>query len=144
MQRNAILCGSAPLGFTQKKINEMRSFLISAAGGYWAEKEIMFFPNGVSGPLLSFVLERLKLQKTDYILLYICTESAAADTEKSVWLGGEEIRKEIFMDKELNLQVVFDSCRDFVQDDENEADNIQNGFFLTFGNIASERSGAGR
>ena len=48
MTRYAILCGSAPDGFTQKKINEMHDFLTSDAGGFWAEKDIVIFPNGVT------------------------------------------------------------------------------------------------
>ena len=119
LKRQAVLCGSAPLGFTQKKINEMHSFLTSAEGG-WQENEITIFPNGVSEPLLSFMLKRLKSQKTDYILLYICTESAVSVSEKSVWLGGEEIRRNVV---ESSLadgcgQVVFDSCREMVRDEE--------------------------
>ncbi len=95
MKHYAILCGSAPDGFTQKKINEMHNFLTSEAGGSWAEKEIMIFPNGVSEAMLSFVLERLKADKTEQILLYICTLSPVADDDKSVWLGGEEISRSV-------------------------------------------------
>lgn len=71
MNHYAILCCSAPDGFTQKKINEMHDFLISDAGGSWAEKEIVFFPNGVDDAMLAFVLDRLKADKTEQILLYI-------------------------------------------------------------------------
>ena len=71
MKRCAILCGSAPDGFTQKKINEMHDFLTSEAEGFWAEKEITIFPNGVDEAMLTFVLERLKADKTEQILLYI-------------------------------------------------------------------------
>ena len=95
MTRHAILCGSAPDGFTQKKINEMHDFLIGEAGGFWAEKEITIFPNGVDEAMLSFVLERLKADKTERILLYICTLSPVADGDGSVWLGGEEVRKSV-------------------------------------------------
>ena len=120
LTRHAVLCGSAPLGFTQKKINEMHSFLVSAEGGVWQEKEITVFPNGVSEALLSFTLERLKSQKTDYILLYICTESALSAGEKSVWLGGEEIRRSLVESALTDGigQVVFDSCREMVRDGE--------------------------
>ena len=48
------------------------------------------------------------------------------------------------MNKELNIQVVFDSCRDFIQDDASEAEDIQNGFFLSFESGAIEKSGVGR
>ncbi len=95
MKKHAILCGSAPDGFTQKKINEMHDFLTSEAGGSWAEKEITIFPNGVSEAMLSFMLERLKADKTAKIFLYVCTLSPVADEDKSVWLGGEEVRKSV-------------------------------------------------
>ena len=95
MTRHAILCGSAPDGFTQKKINEMYDFLASEAGGFWAEKEITIFPNGIAEEMLSFVLERLKADKTEQILLYICTLSPVADGDETVWLGGVEVRKSV-------------------------------------------------
>ncbi len=145
MKRHAILCGSAPDGFTQKKINKMHDFLTSEAGGLWAEKEIMIFPNGVTEAMLSFVLERLKADKTEQILLYICTLSPVAENENSVWLGGEEVRKSMIegvtstssatANPELvepvarrhkrsevtnGIQVVYDTCRDFVPDDETD------------------------
>lgn len=116
----AILCGSAPDGFTQKKINEMHDFLISSAGGLWAEKDILIFPNGVTETMLSFVLERLKADKTDQILLYICTMSPVAEEDKSVWLGGDEVRKSVIeaFCEDGHAQVVYDSCREFASDEE--------------------------
>ena len=121
MKHYAILCGSAPDGFTQKKINEMHDFLTSEAGGLWAEKEIVIFPNGVSEAMLSFVLERLKAEKTEQILLYICTLSPVADEDESVWLGGEEVRKSVASAISAtgnSIQVIYDVCRDFVSDEE--------------------------
>lgn len=113
LTRHAVLCGIAPRGFSQKKINEMHSFLTSAEGG-WQEKEITIFPNGVSEPLLSFTLERLKSEKTDYILLYICTESSVSSSEKSVWLGGEKIRRSVVESALANGrgQVIYDCSRE--------------------------------
>ena len=121
MTRHAILCGSAPDGFTQKKINEMHDFLTSEAGGSWVEKEIMIFPNGVDEAMLSFVLERLKADKTEQILLYICTLSLVADEDKSVWLGGEEVRKSVASADPANgnsIQVIYDCGRELVSDGE--------------------------
>ena len=120
MSHYAILCGSAPVGFTQKKINEMHDFLTSEVGGSWAEKEIMIFPNGVAEAMLSFVLERLKADKTEQILLYICTLSPVADEDKSVWLGGEEVRKSVIeaFCEDGHAQVIYDSCREFEGDEE--------------------------
>lgn len=122
MKKHAILCGSAPDGFTQKKINEMHDFLTSEAGGFWAEKEITIFPNGITEAMLSFVLERLKADKTEQILLYICTLSPVSESEKSVWLGGEEVRKsviETFCAAGCG-QVIYDCGREFVRDEEME------------------------
>lgn len=119
LKKYAILCGSAPDGFTQKKINEMHDFLTSGAGGLWAEKDIAIFPNGVDEPTLSFVLERLKADKTEQILLYICTLMPVADKEKSVWLGGYEVRKsgiESFC-ADGRGQVFYDSCREMVMEE---------------------------
>ncbi len=122
MKKHAILCGCAPDGFTQKKINEMHDFLISEAGGSWAEKEIMIFPNGVDEAMLSFVLERLRADKTEQILLYICALSPVADEDKSVWLGGEEVRKSVIEDFFADGcgQVVYDTCREMVREEEME------------------------
>ncbi len=122
MTRHAILCGCAPDGFTQKKINEMHDFLASESGGSWAEKEIMIFPNGVTEAMLSFVLERLKADRTEQILLYICTLSPVADDDESVWLGGEEVRKSVIVAfcADGCGQVVYDCGREFVREEEIE------------------------
>ena len=122
MTRHAILCGCAPDGFTQKKINEMHDFLTSEAGGSWAEKEIMIFPNGVTEAMLSFVLERLKADKTEQILLYICTLSPTADEDRSVWLGGEEVRKSVIGASAssatgIEAQVIYDCGREMVREE---------------------------
>lgn len=119
LKKYAILCGSAPDGFTQKKINEMHDFLTSDAGGSWAEKDIAIFPNGVDEPTLSFVLERLKADKTEQILLYICTLTPVADENKSVWIGGEEVRKtviEAFCADGCG-QVIYDCGREMVSEE---------------------------
>ena len=128
MKRHAIICGSAPDGFTQKKINEMHDFLTSEASGFWAEKEITTFPNGVDEAMLSFVLERLKADKTEQILLYICTLSPVADEDNSVWLGRDEVRKsviEAFCAGGCG-QVIYDCGREFLSEEE-----MESGFMLS-------------
>ena len=121
MKRCAILCGSAPNGFTQKKINEMHDFLTSEAGGLWAEKEITIFPNGVTEAMLSFMLERLKANKTEQILLYMCTLSPVADEDESVWLG-EEVRKSVIeaFCADGCGQVIYDYGRELMREEEME------------------------
>ena len=120
MTRHAILCGSAPNGFTQKKINSMHDFLTSDEGGLWQEKDITIFPNGVTEVMLTFVLNRLKSEKIEKILLYICTLSPVVDSAKSVWLGGEEIEKKAFQEilEGSNAQVIFDCDKELKSNDE--------------------------
>ena len=122
MKKHAILCGFAPDGFTQKKINEMHDFLTTEAGGFWAEKEITIFPNGVDEAMLSFMLERLKADKTEQILLYICTLSPVADEDKSVWIGEDEIHKSVIETfcADGCGQVIYDCEREFVMEEEKE------------------------
>ena len=119
MPRYAILCGSAPRGFTQKKINEMYDFLTSSSGGAWAEKEIVFFPNGVDDAMLAFVLERLKADKAEQIFLYICTMLPVAEEDKSVWIGGYEVRKSLIeaFGAEGRSQVIYDCGREFTRNE---------------------------
>lgn len=122
MSRYAILCGSAPRGFTQKKINEMYDFLTSSSGGAWAEKEIVFFPHGVDDAMLAFVLERLKADKAEQILLYICTLTPVADEDKSVWLGGYEVRRSVIESfcADGRAQVIYDCGRELERNEEIE------------------------
>ncbi len=130
MTRSAIICGSAPDGFTQKKINEMHDFLTSEAGGSWAEEEITIFPNGVSEAMLSFMIERLKADKTAKLFLYICTLSPVADKDKSVWLGGEEVQNSVIENcrnsDEIDLQVVYNFDRELVSDKEDLTSSGEN------------------
>ena len=122
LKKHAVLCGSAPDGFTQKKINEMHDFLTSEAGDFWAEKDIVIFPNGVSESMLAFVFERLEAEKTEQILLYVCTLSPVVDSDKSVWLGGEEIRKSLIeaFCEDGHGQVIYDCGGEMVRDEEME------------------------
>lgn len=163
MPKYAVLCGSAPDGFSQKKLNEMKDFLVSKEGGSWAKGGIVSFPNGVSEKTLETVLENIKtqaenarLEKSGYenlgnalsiphdekvsaglhesskmkIFLYICTLSPVSESEKSVWLGGEEIRKSMIEDfvscGEIEAQVVYDWGREVVRVEEmkNESASI--------------------
>lgn len=120
MEKYAVLCGSAPAGFRQRKIEEMHRFLLSASGGSWAEQEIMIFPNGVTEEMLLFALRRLKKDKKEHIFLYICTNSPVKDSDKSVWLGGDKIGKDIFQEFLADgiVQVIFEWGKEIVSEEE--------------------------
>ena len=152
LPKYAVLCGSAPDGFSQKKLNEMKDFLASKEGGSWTKGGIVSFPNGVSEKTLKTVLENIKMQtenarleKLGYenlgsalslprdedvsaglcesskvkIFLYICALSPVAESDKSVWLGGEEVRKSVIEDfgnyGGIETQVIYDSDREFIK-----------------------------
>ena len=171
MIKFALLFGSAPAGFCQKKLIEMKKSLASKNGGSWGEGGIVSFPNGASEGTLKIVFENIKTQaenlrdeKSGYkklknalslpcnkdiseeffenckikIFLYICTLSPVEESEKSVWLGGEEVKKSVIDDfiefpraldvtcqDEIgafnDIQVIYDSDREFVRE-EDEAD----------------------
>ncbi len=61
---------------------------------------------------------RTKLNK----FFYICTLSPVSESEKSVWLGDEEVRKSVIETfcADGRGQVIYDSDREFVSDEEIE------------------------
>ena len=128
MIRYAILCGSAPGDFRQKKLIEMQEFLTSAVGGALPERNVCMFPNGVNELLLEYglnnILEGNAGDETNEILLYICTESPISDSDESIFLGGEEIRRDVISYYAnlaekcgIGFQVIFDSDTEFVSEE---------------------------
>lgn len=113
--RLALLIGSAPKGKVQTKVNEMVDFLITDAGGSWEQRDIMLIPNGTDEESIDQIQAFYGTEKMFY---YICTETPVAEWEKTVWVGGNEIPKSIFEPIERHgikdVQVIYDSCRDFV------------------------------
>ncbi|MBR1721996.1 MAG: hypothetical protein IJ727_05880 [Treponema sp.] len=56
MSKYAILCGSAPKGFRQRKVEDKYDFLMSIAGGKCQPGSIVAFPSGVSELFLEGLL----------------------------------------------------------------------------------------
>ena len=135
MSKYALLCGSAPDGKIQKKIDSMYDSLLSENGGRYEENEIMIFPNGIDEASLVYVMNSLRMGGIEQVLLYICTVTPVENSERTVWLGGNEIRKVIFEKpaklaefvlkntpsseiRKHSVQVVYDSDREFVDGSE--------------------------
>lgn len=86
-----------------------------------ADDSIVTFENGIS----EMVMDNLFNQKPNQILLYnICTLQPVLEDEKSIWLGGEEIRCEeicnyqtLVAECEIDMQVVMDSGRELVKEE---------------------------
>lgn len=107
MSRYAVLCGSAPKGFCQKKLDDTLNFLESEAGGSLKRRCIASFPDGITELSLESVLNDLIDKEADEVSLYFFAMdesdlSALSEYEavgfgkfEVVKIGGEEIRKEI-------------------------------------------------
>lgn len=113
--RLAILIGSAQKGKIQTKVNDMVNFLISDAGGAWAEEDIMILPYGYAPKELDELIAFHAVPKMFY---YLCPITPTADNEKLVWLGTYEIEKSTFAKNEKfgieDVQMIYDSCREFM------------------------------
>ena len=119
MPKYAVLCGSAPEGYRQKKLVDMYDFLTSGEGGSYESGSVIVFPNGVNELLLESVLnsvldeasesdsagESTAEEYTGEVLLYFCaqteadlcaelSDSACAGVEV-VRLGSNEVRKDV-------------------------------------------------
>lgn len=121
MKKYAILLGSAPEDFRQKKLEGMFDFLDSKRN---KGDSIVTFANGISELMLEIVMENSIRQNPDSILLYICTLHPISDDEKSVWLGGEEIRHDVISHYQMiaaecgiDFQVIFDSDSELVSEE---------------------------
>ena len=123
MTRYAILLGSAPKDFRQKKIEDMFDFL--EAVNPENRSGIVTFPNGISEIMLELVLENSLKQNPDGIFLYVCTRTPVSDGGKSVWLGGDEIRRSVIehyktlsLELGVDFQVVLDWDSETVSEEE--------------------------
>lgn len=74
----------------------MYESLLEENGGLYSENEIMIFPNGIDELNIAYFMNSLRAGRITEILLYFCPVSPVLDFEKTVWLGGNEIRKSIF------------------------------------------------
>ena len=93
MTKCAILCGSAPENFRQKRLAAKYDSLVDESG--YEPGGIVMFPNGVHELLLESALNGALEEASDEVLLYLCTESPPAQNAEVVRLGTEEIRRDV-------------------------------------------------
>ena len=81
MTRCAVLCGSAPKNYFQKKLVDMHDFLTSDGGDPIPERNVIVFPNGVHELLLESVLngvfDSAAEEDDGEVLLYFCANTEA-------------------------------------------------------------------
>ena len=113
----------------------MHDFLAGREGGGVPEGNIVIFPNGVHELMLEAALNNVLDEAAEHaedggteeagVTLYFCTETPVADHEDTLWLGGNEIRKEVVayyaeLAKKLGIgfQAVYDSDRELASEDD--------------------------
>lgn len=134
----AILCGSAPEGFRQKKLEDMYDFLINPEGKKYKPENIIAFSSGITELYLEGLLNELFDRASDYenseVFLYLCAEKepdlhaevsgCSVSGIEVVKLGHEEVRKEVIsyyqklaemMEIIFRVEYVFDN--DFVSEE---------------------------
>ena len=104
-----VLCGSAPEGQRQKKLERMYDFLTGKSGGSYAPGDIIVLPNGVKELFLESILNAAFSEAAESdggeVLLYFCARTAAdlcaelSDNDyggvEAVRLGSAEIRRDV-------------------------------------------------
>ena len=130
MKKYSLLLGSAPEDFRQKKIEDMFDFLDSKRN---KGDSIVTFANGIPEMMLEMVLDNSMKQKPEGILLYICTSQPVAERKNSIWLGGEEIRRDVIEHYQriaaecgIDMQVVMDFDSETVSEDELGWEKVEN------------------
>ena len=124
MAKYVLLCGAAPLGYRQKKIEDMFDSLSEKDGWH-----VTCMANGTDEFMLEYalnnVLDAYADDEAGGLLLYFCTQTPVADSEETIWLGGNEIRKDVieyyakrFGENEINFQVIYDSDREIVSEED--------------------------
>lgn len=123
MKRYAFLCGSAPWDYRQKKLESLFESLID--NSVW---HVDVFPNGINEFLLEYALNNILSgnagEKANGILLYFCCEESIKESDCSIWLCGDEIRKDVInhyeklsRECEIDFQVVYDCDCEFVSEE---------------------------
>lgn len=97
-------------------------------------------PEFISGSAKEMLSEGAKQQvqyddirNSNSILLYICTNSPVKDSDKSIWLGGEEIRRDVILHYQalaekcgIDMQLVMDSDGELVSEESMGWEKVEN------------------
>ena len=124
LTKYALLCGSAPENYRQKKLEAMFDSLSKKEG--WS---VTCMANGMDEFMLEYALNNLLDGNADDaaagLFLYFCTKGPVEDSEETFWLGENEIRKDViehyaklFAESGIDFQLVYDSDREMVSEEE--------------------------
>ena len=123
MTRYALLCGSAPDDYRQKKLDDLHNSLLEKDG--W---NVTCMANGTDEFMLEYALNNVLSgnvgDEVGGILLYFCTETPLSESDATFFLNKWEIRKdiisyyaELLKKSGIDFQVIYDSDREFVSEE---------------------------
>ena len=123
MTRYALLCGSAPNNYRQKKLDDLHNSLLEKDG--W---NVTCMANGTDEFMLEYAMNNVFDGNIDEevggVLLYFCTETPISDNDATFFLNKCEIRKDVIsyyadLAKQcgIDFQVIYDSDCNFVSEE---------------------------
>lgn len=118
----ALLCGSAPDDYRQKKLNDLHNSLLENDG--W---NVTCMPNGTDEFMLEYALNNVFEGNTGEevggVFLYFCPQKPVSDSEDTFWLNRWKIRKDVITyyadlakKMEIDFQVIYDFDGEFVSE----------------------------
>lgn len=124
MFRYALLCGSAPENFRQKKLEDMIDFFSEKEGWH-----VTCVANGIDEFMLEYALNNVldgnAGEDASGLFLYFCTQTPVSDSEETILLNKWEIRKDVinyyaklFTENEIDFQVIYDYDREMLNEEE--------------------------
>lgn len=124
MTRYALLCGSAPNDYRQKKLDDLHNSLLEKDG--W---NVTCMANGADEFMLEYALNNVLNENTGDevggVLLYFCTEKPVSENDETFFLNKWEIRKdvisyyaELLKKSGIDFQVIYDSDSNFVSEED--------------------------
>ena len=118
MEKYAILIGDAPEGFRQRRMEDMMDFLQTEQGGSYKAGEYIGFPGGVTEGMLDDVFRYTLEQLPKRVLIYFCTRDPVRDYEKVIPKEMITTFQKRAKDKNIDLQIIYDVCRDLATEEE--------------------------
>ena len=131
--RYAVLCGSAPDDYRQKKLIEMNDFLTDQKYSSVYNRNLYIFSNSINEVMLKLVLNKsFSLGAKKNLLFSIINEIPFLDSKMDIWLGGEKIRRDVIVYvvnfakiNGISSKMSYDIDREFVREEEHSNEKVE-------------------
>ena len=133
MIRYAVLCGSAPDDYRQKKLIEMNDFLTDQKYSSVYNRNLYIFSNSINEVMLKLVLNKsFSLGAKKNLLFSIINEIPFLDSKMDIWLDGEKIRRDVIVYvvnfakiNGISSKMSYDIDREFVREEEHSNEKVE-------------------